>query len=55
MNWVTRARPKTDRLREQADVEIDDLRPLERGMFVYDAPYAWCRRRENQREPFRPL
>jgi len=26
------------------DVEDDDHRLLERGMFVYDALYAWCRR-----------
>jgi hypothetical protein len=26
------------------DVESDDHRLLERGMFVYDALYAWCRR-----------
>lgn len=26
------------------DVEGDDDRLLERGMFVYDALYAWCRR-----------
>jgi hypothetical protein len=26
------------------DVEEDDLRLLERGSFVYDALYAWCRR-----------
>ena len=26
------------------DVEPDDLRLLERGSFVYDALYAWCRR-----------
>src|SRR5580765_6419238 len=26
------------------DVESDDLRLLERGEFVYDALYAWCRR-----------
>jgi hypothetical protein len=26
------------------DVETDDHRLLERGMFVYDALYAWCRR-----------
>jgi len=25
------------------DVEDDDQRLLERGMFVYDALYAWCR------------
>ena len=28
------------------DVEADDLRLLERGEFVYDALYAWCRRQE---------
>ena len=27
------------------DVESDDHRLLERGMFVYDALYAWCRQR----------
>lgn len=26
------------------DVEDDDHRLLERGMFVYDALYAWCKR-----------
>jgi hypothetical protein len=26
------------------DVEADDQRLLERGSFVYDALYAWCRR-----------
>jgi hypothetical protein len=26
------------------DVESDDHRLLDRGMFVYDALYAWCRR-----------
>jgi hypothetical protein len=26
------------------DVEADDHRLLERGLFVYDALYAWCRR-----------
>ena len=26
------------------DVEDDDLRLLERGSFVYDALYEWCRR-----------
>jgi hypothetical protein len=26
------------------DVESDDYRLLERGSFVYDALYAWCRR-----------
>jgi len=26
------------------DVEDDDRRLLERGVFVYDALYAWCRR-----------
>jgi hypothetical protein len=25
------------------DAEPDDLRLLERGSFVYDALYAWCR------------
>lgn len=28
------------------DVEADDHRLLERGQFVYDALYAWCRRQE---------
>jgi hypothetical protein len=27
------------------DVEADDQRLLERGLFVYDALYAWCQRR----------
>lgn len=27
-----------------ADVEADDQRLLERGLFVYDALYAWCQR-----------
>jgi hypothetical protein len=26
------------------DVEADDQRLLERGLFVYDALYAWCQR-----------
>jgi hypothetical protein len=26
------------------DVESDDMRLLEKGSFVYDALYAWCRR-----------
>ena len=26
------------------DVETDDQRLLDRGSFVYDALYAWCRR-----------
>jgi len=26
------------------DLEEDDMRLLERGVFVYDALYAWCRR-----------
>ncbi len=29
------------------DVEDDDHRLLERGSFVYDALYAWCRRHGN--------
>ena len=33
------------------EVEADDLRLLERGMFVYDALYAWCQRHTSQREP----
>jgi hypothetical protein len=28
------------------DVEEDDQRLLDRGLFVYDALYAWCKRRE---------
>lgn len=37
------------------DVEDDDLRLLERGTFVYDALYAWCRRQEESgAEPPRP-
>jgi hypothetical protein len=30
------------------DVEADDHRLLDRGMFVYDALYAWCRRNSRQ-------
>jgi hypothetical protein len=30
------------------DVEADDQRLLERGVFVYDALYAWCRRQTAQ-------
>lgn len=26
------------------DVEVDDQRLLDRGLFVYDALYAWCQR-----------
>jgi hypothetical protein len=26
------------------DVEVDDQRLLQRGLFVYDALYAWCQR-----------
>jgi hypothetical protein len=36
------------------DVEDDDHRLLERGLFVYDALYAWCRRQaasENTAKP----
>ena len=33
------------------DIEADDLRLLERGMFVYEALYAWCQRHTNQPEP----
>jgi hypothetical protein len=33
------------------DVEVDDQRLLERGMFVYDALYAWCQRHTNQPMP----
>jgi hypothetical protein len=29
------------------DVEPDDLRLLDKAMFVYDALYAWCERQEN--------
>jgi hypothetical protein len=31
------------------DVEDDDQRLLERGLFVYDALYAWCRRHPTPR------
>jgi hypothetical protein len=65
MKWITRARPKTDRIAcpwlirrfidplgpgllaigiGGLDVEDDDQRLLERGTFVYDTLYAWCRR-----------
>ena len=54
MIWVTRARPKTDRIAlgpgllalgiGGLDVESDDQRLLERATFVYDALYAWCHR-----------
>jgi hypothetical protein len=30
------------------DVEADDQRLLEKGSFVYDALYAWCRRHADQ-------
>lgn len=30
------------------DVAADDQRLLERGLFVYDALYAWCRRHPDQ-------
>jgi hypothetical protein len=30
------------------DVEADDQRLLERGLFVYDALYAWCQRHPSQ-------
>jgi hypothetical protein len=33
------------------DIEADDLRLLDRGMFVYEALYAWCRRHTSQPEP----
>ena len=33
------------------DIEADDLRLLERGMFVYEALYAWCQRHTSQPEP----
>lgn len=32
------------------DVEQDDHRLLERGLFVYDALYAWCRGQETSGE-----
>lgn len=32
------------------DVEGDDRRLLERGVFVYDALYAWCRRQVATRD-----
>ena len=32
------------------DVETDDTRLLQRGLFVYDALYAWCRRHTAVRE-----
>ena len=67
MKWVTRARPKTDRIAVHAadisedlrtdplgpgllaigigglEVESDDHRLLDKGSFVYDALYAWCK------------
>ena len=67
MKWVTRARPKTDRIAVHAadisedlptdplapgllgigigglKVESDDHRLLDKGSFVYDALYAWCK------------
>jgi hypothetical protein len=33
------------------DVEADDQRLLERGMFVYDALYAWCRHQTSAQAP----
>ncbi len=33
------------------DVEADDQRLLERGVFVYDALYAWCQRHPDQPTP----
>jgi hypothetical protein len=33
------------------EVEADDQRLLERGLFVYDALYAWCRRHPDQPTP----
>jgi hypothetical protein len=33
------------------DIEADDLRLLERGMFVYEALYAWCQRHTSPPEP----
>ena len=35
------------------DVEDDDDRLLERGLFVYDALYAWCRQQVASEEPAR--
>jgi hypothetical protein len=35
------------------DAEADDEWLVERGMFVYDALYAWCRRQLGQAEPAR--
>ncbi|WP_426513776.1 chromate resistance protein ChrB domain-containing protein [Dactylosporangium sp. McL0621] len=78
MQWVTRERPKVDRIAcpwlirrfidheaeivgshpsgaavraigaAGADVETEDQRLLERGLFVYDALYEHCRRRTAQ-------
>jgi hypothetical protein len=36
------------------DVETDDPRLLERGTFVYDALYAWCRRAVSAEPPAKP-
>ena len=33
------------------DAEPDDQRLLERGSFVYDALYAWCRRQSGTSQP----
>jgi hypothetical protein len=33
------------------DVEANDQRLLERGSFVYDALYAWCRRHPDPTGP----
>ena len=35
------------------EVESDDYRLLERGSFVYDALYAWCRRQVGAGSPLR--
>ena len=35
------------------DVEADDQTLLERGMFVYDALYAWCQRQQENGNPGR--
>jgi hypothetical protein len=32
-------------------VEADDQRLLERGLFIYDALYAWCQQHAGQPEP----
>ena len=33
------------------DVEADDQRLLERGLFIYDALYAWCQHQTDQPTP----